>query len=185
MDNPRADPLAHRRVAIRVQNNFYPILSTKLYEQSGNTVHDRMLGNLELCGNLVVRQADRDEAYQLLVARGQLRCLLILHIAPKKSPHLSVREDSPCRNCTPDSRKWSGLPGSISLVPLADLRRNQNLSVLDVRLIGKPGLILIGKPGLMPSWSLYAYHLFENMTTDWLRFAKSVHEQDCVPDRAS
>jgi hypothetical protein len=83
MDNPRADPLAHRRVAVRVQNNFHPILSTKLYEQSGNTVHDRVLGNLQLRGNLIVGQADRDEAYQLLVARGQLRCLLILHIAPK------------------------------------------------------------------------------------------------------
>jgi hypothetical protein len=82
MDNRRARPLAHRGVAIRVQNNFYPILSTKLYEQSGNTVHNFMLGNLQLCGNLIVGQTDRDKAYQLLVSIGQLPYLLIsVHIA--------------------------------------------------------------------------------------------------------
>ena len=43
MDNRSADPLVHRRVAIRVQNNFHPVLSTKLCEQSGNMVQDLVL----------------------------------------------------------------------------------------------------------------------------------------------
>jgi hypothetical protein len=80
MDNPRADALAHHRVTKGVQDNFHPILSTKLYEQSGNTVHDLMLGNLQLGGNLIVCQTDRDEAYQLLVYFGQLYYLLITSV---------------------------------------------------------------------------------------------------------
>jgi len=78
MDNPRADALAHRRLTKGVQDNFHPILSTKLYEQSGNTVHDLKLGNLQLGGNLIICQTDRDEAYQLLVYFGQLPYLLII-----------------------------------------------------------------------------------------------------------
>jgi hypothetical protein len=91
-ENRSADPLVQRRIAIRVQNNFHPVLSTKLCEQSGNMLRDLVPRNLQLRGNLIVRQADRDEAYQLLVSCGQLRCFLIIHIAPKNSPHHSVRE---------------------------------------------------------------------------------------------
>jgi len=98
MDNRSAEPLVNRRVAVRVQNNFHPVLSTKLCEQSGNMVHNHVLGNLQLRGNLIVRQTDRDKAYQLFVSPGQLRCLLILHIAfvdrvtyTKNSSHVSVR----------------------------------------------------------------------------------------------
>jgi hypothetical protein len=80
-DDCSADPLVHGRIAVRVQNNFHPFPNTQLCEQSGNMVHDLVCGNLELRGNLLVRQADRDEAYQLFVALGELRCLLILHIA--------------------------------------------------------------------------------------------------------
>jgi hypothetical protein len=52
--------VVHRRVATRVQNNFYPVLKTKDCKQSGNLVQDSELGNLELRGDLIVRQADRD-----------------------------------------------------------------------------------------------------------------------------
>jgi hypothetical protein len=81
IDDLSADPLVPHRVAIRVQNNFHPVPSTQLCEQSGNMVHDFAFGNLELRGNLIVRQADRNEAYQLFVSLGELRCFLILHIA--------------------------------------------------------------------------------------------------------
>jgi hypothetical protein len=84
MDNRGADPLVHRGVAICVQNNFHPVLSTKLCEQSSNMVQDLVLGNLELRGNLIVRQADRDEAYQLFISLGQLHWLVInVHIASR------------------------------------------------------------------------------------------------------
>jgi hypothetical protein len=81
IDDCSADPLVYGRVTVRVQNNFHPVASTQLCEQSGNMVHDFAFGKLELRGNLIVRQADRDEAYQLFVSLGQLRWLLILHIA--------------------------------------------------------------------------------------------------------
>ena len=86
MVNSSADPLVHRRVAICVQNNFHPVPSTKLCEQSGNMVHDHVLGNLQLRGNLIVRQTDRDKAYQLFVF------VITIHITIRISYHYSYRQ---------------------------------------------------------------------------------------------
>ena len=55
VDNFSADGLVHPRGAIRVQNNFHPLLGTKLCEHSGNMVQDLVLRNFKLRGNLIVR----------------------------------------------------------------------------------------------------------------------------------